>query len=65
MEIDTQVYKVTISFEYTGKVFDGDPDDRFDLAGFEEDDIEQMLLNRFDECTIENLKVIPIITPGK
>lgn len=65
MEIDTQDYEVTISFKYTGKVYEGDPEDRFDLAGFEEDDLEQLILNRFDDCTIQEIKVTPVITPGK
>lgn len=65
MELDSQDYEVTISFKYTGKVFEGDPDDRFELAEFEKDDLEQLLLNHFDECDIKNIKVVPIITPGK
>lgn len=62
---DTQEYEVTVSFKYTGKIYEGDPEDRFDLAGFEEDDIEQLLLNHFDECTIKNIKVVPVIAPGE
>lgn len=65
MEIDTQSYKVTLSFEYTGKVFDGDPDDRFELAQFEADDLEKLILDHFDDCEIKDVKVVPVITPGK
>lgn len=65
MEQDTQDYEVTISFKYTGKVFEGDPDDRFELAEFEKDDLEQLLLNHFDDCDIKTIKVVPVITPGK
>jgi hypothetical protein len=63
--IDTQEYEVKISFKYTGKVFDGDPDDRFELAEFEKDDIEQLLLNHLDDCDIQKITVLPVITPGK
>lgn len=65
MEIDTQDYEVIVKFTYTGKVFDGDPDDRFELAEFEADDLEQLILNRFDDCDIQEIKVTPVITPGK
>lgn len=62
---DSQDYEVTIVFKYTGKIFDGDPDDRFELAEFEKDDLEQLLLNHFDDCVINKINVTPVITPGK
>lgn len=65
MEIDTQEYEVVVKFKYTGKVFEGDPDDRFELAEFEADDLENLILNHFDDCNVKEIKVIPIITPGK
>lgn len=65
MKEDSQIYEVSVKFKYVGKVFEGDPDDVYDLAEFERDDIEQLLLKHFDECNITNLKVDPIITPGK
>jgi len=65
VEQDTQEYEVTISFKYVGKVFEDDPDDRFELAEFEKDDLERLLLNHFDDCSIDKIKVTPVITPGK
>lgn len=65
MQIDTQTYKVTLTFEYTEKVFEGDPDDRFELAKYEQQDIEDLILNHFNDTEIKNIKVEPVITPGK
>lgn len=37
MAINTQKYRATVEFEWTGEVFSGDPDDVFELAALEKE----------------------------
>lgn len=62
---DTQRLKVRVEFEYDAEVFDGDPDDAFEIAKLEQglaaDNPRGVLPILLDEATVTLLEVEPVL----
>lgn len=60
--LDDQRYEVTVKLSYEAAVFDGDPDDVFQLAEQEKDFIQKELESVFGSTVeINELAVVPVI----
>lgn len=55
-----QRYEATVKFAFESEVFDGDPDDVFQLAAMETDTIRSVIENSFDDVVIDSITVEPI-----
>lgn len=62
---NTQRLKVRLEFEYDAEVFDGDPDDAFEIAKLEQalasDNPRGVLPMLLDEGTVTLLEVEPVL----
>lgn len=57
-----QRYEATVKLTFESEVFEGDPDDVYQLAAMETDSVRAILENSFDGVEIESLVVEPITT---
>jgi len=61
MVSDSQRYEVTLSFSFEPPVFEGDPDDVYELAELEKKSVADTIVSSFEDAEILDLEIVPII----
>lgn len=61
MLANSQAYEVEVKFTFEPPVYDGDPDDIFELAELEKKSVVEVISKMFDEAEISSLEIAPVI----